>query len=213
MGARLTALISALDVFRKYQQLHTDKKTPEGAAKAMSNGRMADQLQAAIAIQGDFAIGSDVWPGVSKLIEENGELGQVLGKLIGTGGQVNHWDGSNLAHRMEEEVADTLAAIDFVIENNPEHLKAYRIANRRNEKLKLFREWHRKVPPLPLPPGELESGEPVTILRVETFGMKAIAVWSDGYENQVDLRNFAGETEDMIRGRLESLRAQGQVSS
>jgi hypothetical protein len=33
-----------------------------------------------------FAIGSDAWPGTSKLLEEQGELVQVLGKLMATGG-------------------------------------------------------------------------------------------------------------------------------
>ncbi len=35
---------------------------------------------------GDFSIGSDIWPGISKLIEEAAEVGQVCGKLIGSGG-------------------------------------------------------------------------------------------------------------------------------
>jgi len=35
---------------------------------------------------GDFSIGSAVWPGVSKVIEEMGELQQVLGKLIAVAG-------------------------------------------------------------------------------------------------------------------------------
>ena len=36
---------------------------------------------------GDFAIGGEVWPGLGKLVEEMGELGTVLGKLIATRGQ------------------------------------------------------------------------------------------------------------------------------
>lgn len=39
-----------------------------------------------------FAIGSPVWPGLSKLAEEAGETLQVVGKLMGTGGESAHWD-------------------------------------------------------------------------------------------------------------------------
>lgn len=35
--------------------------------------------------EGPFSIGSTTWPGVSRVLEELGELGQVLGKLIGSG--------------------------------------------------------------------------------------------------------------------------------
>jgi NTP pyrophosphatase (non-canonical NTP hydrolase) len=61
-----------------------------------------------------YAIGSETWPGLSKLVEECGEVLQVAGKLMGTGGQVEHWDGTDLRERMTEELADLLAAIDFL---------------------------------------------------------------------------------------------------
>ncbi len=89
---------------------------------------------------GDFSIGSQVWPGASKLIEEMGELQQVLGKLIAVAGSTEHWDG-NLRSRLVEECADAAAALDFFTERNfsGEELRA---THRRFEaKLALFREW------------------------------------------------------------------------
>jgi hypothetical protein len=51
-----------------------------------------------------FAIGDKEWPGISKLVEEAGEVGQVCGKLIGSGGETAHFDGSNLRARLSEEL-------------------------------------------------------------------------------------------------------------
>lgn len=89
---------------------------------------------------GDFAIGSRTWPGLSKLIEELGEVAQVAGKLIATGGEPGHWDGTNLRTRLEDELADLEAAIAFVLEHND--LDADRVAERRAAKLRQFRDWH-----------------------------------------------------------------------
>ena len=88
----------------------------------------------------EYAIGSNVWPGMSKLIEEMGELQQVLGKLIAIGGASTHWDGSNLVDRVEEEVGDVMAALTFFIEQN--HLSSSAINERVMLKLDLFRTWH-----------------------------------------------------------------------
>jgi hypothetical protein len=52
--------------------------------------------------------------GVAKLIEECGELQQVLGPRLAMWDQEEHWDGSNLVDRMVEEMGDVIAAIDFV---------------------------------------------------------------------------------------------------
>ena len=87
-----------------------------------------------------YGIGSAVWPGISKLIEESGELQQVLGKIIGAGGEVEHWDGSNLRARLQEELADTLAAASFVQEACA--LDNDFIEKRVVKKLELFRKWH-----------------------------------------------------------------------
>ena len=91
---------------------------------------------------GDFSIGSAVWPGTSKLIEEQGELIQVLGKLMATGGDTKHWSG-DLRKMLIEEIGDVKSAIAFFeIQNFPsEDLIA--IDDRAADKLALFRRWHR----------------------------------------------------------------------
>ena len=89
-----------------------------------------------------FAIGSGTWPGISKLVEELGEVAQIAGKLIATGGEPAHWDGTDLRTRLEDELADLEAAIAFVIQRNG--LDAGRIAERREVKLRLFNAWHRQ---------------------------------------------------------------------
>lgn len=89
---------------------------------------------------GDFSIGGKVWPGISKLVEETGEVQQVCGKLIANEGRADHWDGTNLVDRMTEEMGDLLAAINFVIDVNRLNLTA--IQERRDDKLRLFHGWH-----------------------------------------------------------------------
>ena len=92
-----------------------------------------------------FYIGAKKWPGLSKLVEEAGEVVQVCGKLIATGGNPSHWDGTNLHERLEDELGDLLAAIDFVIERNSLRLSRTKIASRRSEKLKMFDHWHEET--------------------------------------------------------------------
>lgn len=87
-----------------------------------------------------FAIGDREWPGISKLVEEAGEVGQVCGKLMGSRGEINHYDGSNLKCRLEDEMADLMAAIMFVAQKN--ELDEERIRERAEEKLALFEKWH-----------------------------------------------------------------------
>ena len=91
-------------------------------------------------MSGDFSIGSTKWPGISKLIEECGEVIQVCGKLIGTGGLIHHWDGTNLKERLEDEIGDVMAAVSFITLKCC--LDHKRIAARQIEKLALFRKWH-----------------------------------------------------------------------
>lgn len=92
---------------------------------------------------GSFSIGSRVWPGVSKLIEESGELQQVLGKLIAMHGAFNHWDGSDLAVRLVEEMGDVLAAIAFVSLALSEE-ERLALETRRWSKFALFCKWHKE---------------------------------------------------------------------
>lgn len=88
----------------------------------------------------DYNIGSDLWPGLSKLTEEAGELVQVLGKLVATGGSTEHWDGSDLGERLLDELADLKAAAWFFADVNG--LDRDRIDKRVLDKFNLFHKWH-----------------------------------------------------------------------
>jgi NTP pyrophosphatase (non-canonical NTP hydrolase) len=90
---------------------------------------------------GPYAIGSDLWPGLSKLAEEAGEVAQVIGKIIGANGAVDHWDGGPpLNLRLEDEMADLMAAMIFVAHKNGCDLE--RMVDRSAAKLTLFEQWH-----------------------------------------------------------------------
>lgn len=89
---------------------------------------------------GAFGIGGELWPGLSKLVEECGEVCQVAGKIIGNEGRADHWDGSHLPTRITEEIGDLLAAIDFVTAKNG--LGRIAIDVRRRKKRELFEQWH-----------------------------------------------------------------------
>lgn len=88
-----------------------------------------------------FSMGDKEWPGLSKLVEEAGEVTQICGKLIATRGKEEYWDGSNLRSRLIEELGDLQAAIVFVTLNSGLDTEA--IMTRAEAKLKLFNEWHR----------------------------------------------------------------------
>lgn len=90
---------------------------------------------------GDFSIGSGVWPGTSKVIEEMGELQQVLGKLIAVAGDTKHWDG-DLRTRLIEEIGDLSAAIVFFNIENLTLDEVRQVQERAEKKLALFRQWH-----------------------------------------------------------------------
>lgn len=92
---------------------------------------------------GDYSIGSEKLPGLSKLIEECGEVMQVAGKFIGSGGEEEHWDGTNLRFRLEKELADLRAAIDFVIDHNRLDRQGV-IDPIYDNKRKMFERWHAK---------------------------------------------------------------------
>jgi NTP pyrophosphatase (non-canonical NTP hydrolase) len=91
-----------------------------------------------------YAIGSGSWPGMSKLLEEMGELTQVLGKIIAMGGDIQqpHWDGSDLRTRLLEEMGDAKAALQFFAEVNG--LDGTELHNRAAEKHALFWKWQQE---------------------------------------------------------------------
>lgn len=86
-----------------------------------------------------FAIGDEEWPGIAKMNEECGELIQVIGKLMGSSGDVNHWSG-NLRDKLHEEMGDALAALNFVILHCDVDHQA--IEKQRRKKLARFERWH-----------------------------------------------------------------------
>lgn len=88
---------------------------------------------------GDYSIGSRVWGGLSKLVEELAEVLVECGKLLGSRGRTDHWSG-DLKVRMEDECADAYAALDHFINSNP-LLDADRIMARRLEKGLKFDRW------------------------------------------------------------------------
>jgi hypothetical protein len=89
-----------------------------------------------------------VWPGTSKLIEEMGELQQILGKLIAVAGDTKHWDG-DLRPRLIGEAADLMAALQFFMAENLTKEDMVLVANRVAEKRARFEQWHQSGDPLP----------------------------------------------------------------
>lgn len=81
--------------------------------------------------------------GLAKLSEECGELTQVAAKLIAyphlRRSIQQHPDGTILRLRLEEEMADVLAAIEFV--SAKLGLSAENIGLRTRQKLQLFNRW------------------------------------------------------------------------
>lgn len=94
-----------------------------------------------------YEIGSDEWNGLSKLMEEIGELQIVLGtlqqtcgKLMGSGGDINHWSG-NLKEKFIEELGDVYAALDFFTEKNFSDEDITQIADQSINKYYIYNKW------------------------------------------------------------------------
>ena len=88
-----------------------------------------------------LAIGSDTWPGLAKLMEECGELVQVIGKLVAYP-DAPHPDGSDVPARLVEEMGDVLGALWFVMSVNGDEDYQRRVEGRAMEKYARFRGWH-----------------------------------------------------------------------
>lgn len=92
-----------------------------------------------------YGIGSKIWPGLSKLVEEAGEMLQQAGRIMALGGERDdHWDGKNVRGCMLEEVSDLLAATEWFIEHNFVGLNRVAIRERADEKKKQYDAWHRE---------------------------------------------------------------------
>lgn len=85
------------------------------------------------------ACGTEQWRGLFKVVEECGELLQVLGKL-GPFPSGEHPDGKgHLKPRIEDEIADLAAATSYFGETNGLDLE--RARGRARRKHEQFREW------------------------------------------------------------------------
>jgi hypothetical protein len=91
-----------------------------------------------------YCIGSDEWNGLSKLIEELGELQQVCGKLIGSEGSTDHWSG-DLKEKFIEELGDVSAAMDFFVVRNFDSCDISRIEFQRSLKYDRFNTWNKEI--------------------------------------------------------------------
>lgn len=82
--------------------------------------------------------------GVAKLIEECGELQQILGKKLAYWHTDDHPDGKgSISARIQEEMGDVLAAIRFVALRLD--LDFVAIEARDEAKYRLFSTWHRQL--------------------------------------------------------------------
>ena len=81
--------------------------------------------------------------GVAKLIEECGELQQVCGKRLAYWSTDAHPDGSDLRERMQDEMGDVYAAIEFVTRHLG--LDHEVIAQRMRSKRDLFDTWQHQA--------------------------------------------------------------------
>ena len=79
------------------------------------------------------------WPGTAKLVEEMGELGTNLGKLMSNGGQVHYWGGIKIGEEIQDELADVAAALAFFLAINGFDMA--RFDKRMNAKLERYLQW------------------------------------------------------------------------
>jgi NTP pyrophosphatase (non-canonical NTP hydrolase) len=95
-----------------------------------------------------FSIGDPVkdWPGLAKLVEEMGELNQVLGKLMAYPDEVRgkHPDGYTDITKLIEEMGDVQAALRFFTVASG--LPGDRIKERADMKFEKFWYWHNQGP-------------------------------------------------------------------
>lgn len=88
------------------------------------------------------AIGSKDLPGLCKMTEENNEAGVEIGKIYGAGHDGKHWDGKGkLKKRLEDEMADQIAAISWFCHKNGYEIDQDRV----NKKFQKFERWHENI--------------------------------------------------------------------
>ena len=88
----------------------------------------------------DYTIGSDVWNGLSKVQEEMNELGVVLAKIVGNGGDLFYWGDRDLEEELYDELGDLQAIVGYFIYVNG--LDADIISMRSAMKAEKFMKWN-----------------------------------------------------------------------
>lgn len=91
-----------------------------------------------------YAFGDKEWPGLAKLAEEIGEVGQVIGRLMMTHGSSEHWTGNDLRSDLIDEMADVKAAIEFMEMKTLSTPEADYLRRRVERKVLKFLSWHRE---------------------------------------------------------------------
>lgn len=79
--------------------------------------------------------------GLIKLMEELGELTQAAAKRLAVSGEA-YYDGTILDQRMEDEIGDVTAIIQYVTENLG--LSDHDIQARVTSKYQLYRKWEKE---------------------------------------------------------------------
>lgn len=133
---RIRALRSAMGIQFTGQFAENTINTLDAVLAALSDRSSPDGVGS-----GDFMIGGNLWPGLSKLIEECGEVVQVSGKLMGSAGDTNHWSG-NIRQMLVEELGDLSAAQKFFEEHNLTEIEQRAVAARAAKKYAQFEQWH-----------------------------------------------------------------------
>lgn len=64
-------------------------------------------------VQPQYSFNGPLLPGIAKIVEEAGEVTQVFGKLLMTGGEQINFDGTDLLTELLKETADLAATLDF----------------------------------------------------------------------------------------------------
>ena len=89
------------------------------------------------------SIGALTLPGLTKVVEEMGELAQVLAKISAIQEIGRYWDGSNLGAMLIDEIGDVEATLEYLKQKNKLDRKA--IKKRKKFKLEKFARWHSNV--------------------------------------------------------------------
>ena len=101
-----------------------------------------------------YGIGSDTWPGLSKLAADAAQVAKVACTIIGTGNDTDQ-DAAVQREALQEELGDLRAAIDYVIGKNALDWGA--VNKRRDRKRSLYERGIDEDPP---PPGAPVAGRP-----------------------------------------------------